>query len=229
MKKIFPTCISNENILFLRAKLITGYYIVDILRWLNYKISNKFKKDKGIIGKLIEFYLIGNKQNNFSNQDIPHLGIEIKTITIDINNKIINDSFICSLPLINKNNLFFYQSKLYNKLSKILWIPIIIKNINTPILMRKIGHPFFWIPSINEKKKLHDDWDNLMKLLILGKIKYINFYNGYILLVKNKGNKKQLTKTINNIGEIISVIPKSLYLKKKFLYSLIKKNKNFIK
>ncbi|QJC34282.1 hypothetical protein GJT94_02070 [Enterobacteriaceae endosymbiont of Donacia cinerea] len=227
MKKIFPTFISNENILFLRAKLIKGYHIIDILRWLDYKISNNFKKDKGIIGKLIEFYLTGKKQNNVLNQDIPNLGIEIKTITIDINNKIINDSFICSLSLINKNNLIFYKSKLDNKLSKILWIPIIIKNINTPILRRRIGNPFFWIPSINEKKKLNYDWNNLIKLLILGKIKYINYYNGYILLVKNKGNKKQLTKTINNIGEIISIIPKALYFKKKFLYSLIKKIKIF--
>ncbi|QJC37092.1 hypothetical protein GJU01_02050 [Enterobacteriaceae endosymbiont of Donacia vulgaris] len=229
MQKIFPTYISNENILFLRAQLITGYYIIDILRWLNYKISYKFNKDKGIIGKLIEFYLTSNKQNNFLNQDIPDLGIEIKTITIDINNKIINNSFICSLPLMNNKNLFFYPNKLYNKLSKILWIPIIIKNIKTPMLMRKIGHPFFWIPSINEKKKLNYDWNNLMKLLILGQIKYINSYNGYILLVKNKGNKKQLTKTINNTGKIISVTPKSLYFKKKFLSSLIRKHKNLTK
>ncbi|QJC37502.1 hypothetical protein GJU02_02060 [Enterobacteriaceae endosymbiont of Donacia thalassina] len=224
MKKIFSNLVPNENILFLRAKLITGYYIIDIIRWLNYKISDNFKKDKGIIGKLIEFYLIGKKNNNFLNQDIPYLGIEIKTITINIKNKIINDIFICSFPLVNKNVVLFYKSNLYNKLSKILWIPIIIKNINTPILMRKIGKPFFWTPSIDEKIKLNYDWNNLMKLLILGEITNINSYNGFILLVKNKGIKRQLTKTINSMGEIISIIPKSFYLKKKFLNSLIKRN-----
>ncbi|QJC38734.1 hypothetical protein GJU05_02080 [Enterobacteriaceae endosymbiont of Donacia fulgens] len=224
MKKIFSTFIPNENILFLRAKLITGYYILDIARWLNYKISNNFKKDKGIIGKLIEFYLIGKKNNNLFNQDIPYLGIEIKTITIDLNNKTINNSFICSLPLINKDLLLFYKSKLYNKVSKILWIPIIIKNINTPLHMRKIGKPFFWVPNIDDKIKLNYDWSNLVKLLILGKIKSINSYNGYILLIKNKGGKKSFTKTINNLGKVISVVPKALYFKKKFLNSLLKNN-----
>ncbi|QJC38313.1 hypothetical protein GJU04_02070 [Enterobacteriaceae endosymbiont of Donacia marginata] len=224
MREIFSTFIPNENILFLRAKLITGYYIIDIARWLNYKISDNTKKDKGIIGKLIEFYLIGKKKNNLSNQDIPYLGIEIKTITINLNNKSINNSFICSLPLVNKNLFYFYKSKLYNKLSKILWIPIIIKNINTPILKRRIGKPFFWIPTIDDKIKLNYDWSNLIKLLILGKIKNINSYNGYILLIKNKGKKKSFTKTINNLGKTISVPPKALYFKKNFLNSLLKNN-----
>ncbi|QJC35873.1 MutH/Sau3AI family endonuclease [Enterobacteriaceae endosymbiont of Donacia sparganii] len=228
MKEIFSTIIPNENILFLRAKLITGYSIIDIARWLNYKIFNNFKQDKGIIGKLIEFYLIGKQNNNLSNQDIPYLGIEIKTITINKKNKIINDCFICSFPLINKNTLLFYKKKLDNKISKILWIPIIIKNINTPLPMRKIGKPFFWVPSVKEKIKLNYDWNNLIKLLIIGEIKNINSYNGYILLVKNKGNKKQLTKTIDKTGKIISIIPRSLYFKKKFLNYLLKKNLNNI-
>ncbi|QJC37911.1 hypothetical protein GJU03_02050 [Enterobacteriaceae endosymbiont of Donacia bicoloricornis] len=193
------------------------------MRWLNYKISNNSKNDKGLIGKLIEFYLIGKKHNHKSNQDIPYLGIEIKTITINLNNKIINDIFICSLPLVNKNVLCFYKSKLYNKLSKILWIPI-IRDINIPFFKRKIGKPFFWVPTINDKIKLNYDWNNLIKLLILGKIKNINSYNGYILSIKNKGNKKSFTKTINHLGKIISIFPKALYFKKKFLNSLLRNN-----
>ncbi|QJC36272.1 hypothetical protein GJT99_02035 [Enterobacteriaceae endosymbiont of Donacia cincticornis] len=220
MKKIFSTIILNENILFLRAKLITGYHIIDIIKWLNYPINNNSIKDKGLIGKLVEYYLIGEKQNNKLNQDIPYLGIEIKTITINLKNKILNDSFICSFPLLIKNNLSFYKKKLYEKISKILWIPIITKSVNTHIFKKKIGNPFFWEPSTKDKIKLDNDWNNLIKLLIIGQLQNINYYNGYILLVKNKSNTKQLTKTINKNGKILYISPKAFYFKKKYLNSL---------
>ncbi|QJC35461.1 hypothetical protein GJT97_02025 [Enterobacteriaceae endosymbiont of Donacia proxima] len=222
MKKIFSSIILNKNILFLRAKLITGHYIIDIIKWLNYPINNNSIKDKGIIGKLIEYYLIGKKQNNKLNQDIPHLGIEIKTITINLKNKVLNDCFICSFPLIIKHNLSFYKKKLYKKISKILWIPIITNNINTSIFNKKIGDPFFWEPSFKDKVKLNNDWNNLIKLLIIGQLKKINFYKGNILLIKNKGNKKQLTRTINQNGKFLYILPKSFYFKKKYLNYLFK-------
>ncbi|QJC34685.1 hypothetical protein GJT95_02050 [Enterobacteriaceae endosymbiont of Donacia crassipes] len=222
MKKIFSTIIPNENILFLRAKLITGYYIIDIIKWLNYPINYNSIKDKGIIGKLIEYYLTGEKQNNKLNQDIPYLGIEIKTITVNLKNKILNDCFICSFPLLIKKSLSFYKNQLYKKISKILWIPIITKNINTPMLKKKIGNPFFWEPSIKDKIKLNNDWNNLIKLLIMGQLKNINYYNGYMLIVKNKSNKKQLTKTIDQNGKFLYISPKAFYFKKKYLSSLLK-------
>ncbi|QJC32252.1 hypothetical protein GJT89_02045 [Enterobacteriaceae endosymbiont of Donacia versicolorea] len=226
MKKMFSSIIYEEKMLLLRAQLIKGFNIIDIARWLNYKIPKNINKDKGIMGKLIEFYLIGKHQNNKSNQDLPYLGIEIKTITINKKNKVINDNFICSFSLINENNFLFYKSKLYNKISKILWIPI-IKNINIPFFMNKIGKAFLWKPSNDDKIKLFNDWNNLTKLLILGQINNINSYNGYILLVKNKSNKKKLTKAIDKNGKIIFVTPKSFYFKKNFLNFILKNKVNF--
>ncbi|QJC31831.1 hypothetical protein GJT88_02125 [Enterobacteriaceae endosymbiont of Donacia tomentosa] len=219
---MFSQFIYNEKMLLLRATLLTGNNIIDIIKWTNYAISKNFEKDKGFIGKLIEFFLLGKKTNNKYNQDIPHLGIEIKTITIYKNNNIINDSFICSLPLLNKNNLFWYKSKLYNKLSKILWIPIIVKNKKTHMFMKIIGQPLLWKPSVFDKIKIYNDWIKFIELFILGQIKHINYYNGSILLVKNKSEKKKLTKTIDNQGKIIFITPKSFYLKKEFIKSFIK-------
>ncbi|QJC33052.1 MutH/Sau3AI family endonuclease [Enterobacteriaceae endosymbiont of Donacia semicuprea] len=221
MKKIFSSIIYNEKMLLLRAQLIKGFNIIDIARWLDYKIPKNIKEDKGIIGKLIEFYLIGKNSYNRLSKDLPYLGIEIKTLTINKKNKVINDNFICSFSLINEKNFIFYKSKLYNKLLKILWIPI-IKNINTPYTMNKIGKAFLWEPSNNDKIKLFNDWNNLIKLLILGQIKNINSYNGYILLVKNKSNKTKLTKAINKNGKVIFITPKSFYFKKKFLNYVLK-------
>ncbi|QJC35036.1 MutH/Sau3AI family endonuclease [Enterobacteriaceae endosymbiont of Donacia piscatrix] len=222
MKKIFSTIILNENILFLRAKLITGYYIIDLIKWLNYPVNNNSIKDKGIIGKLIEYYLTGEKKNNKLNQDIPYLGIEIKTITINLKKKVLNDCFICSFPLLIKNNLSFYKKKLNKKISKILWVPIITNNINTYVFNKQIGDPFFWKPSFNDKVKLNNDWNNLIKLLIIGQLKKINYYNGDILLVKNKNSKKKLTRTIDQNGKFLYIYPKAFYIKKKYLNKLFK-------
>ncbi|QJC29259.1 MutH/Sau3AI family endonuclease [Enterobacteriaceae endosymbiont of Plateumaris rustica] len=223
IKKIFSNTINSEKILFLRASLIIGHSLNDIAKWLNYNnIPLNLNKDKGWIGKLIELCLLGIQQKNIFNQDIPQIGIEIKTIPIDEKGNTINNTFICSFPLINKNILIWKKSKLYNKLSKILWIPIITKSKNTPIGMRIIGNPIIWTPSKRDYKKIYNDWIELMKLLISGNIDYINHYNGTILLVKTKSNKNKLIEIINQDNKIILTTPRAFYLKKKFTKTLLK-------
>ncbi|QJC33869.1 hypothetical protein GJT93_02055 [Enterobacteriaceae endosymbiont of Donacia provostii] len=224
MKNIFSTIVSNDNLLLLRAQSISGYQIINIIKWLNYPINNNSIKDKGIIGKIIEYYLIGKKPENKLNQDIPYLGIEIKTLTMNLKNKILNDCFICSFPLLIKKKLFFYKKKLNNKISKILWIPIIVPNIKTPLLQRYIGNPVFWIPSTKDKIKINNDLNNLIQLLILGRIEKLNYYSGHVLLIKDKSKKKQSTKTINKNGKFLYVSPKAFYIKKKFLNKLFNSN-----
>ncbi|QJC28370.1 MutH/Sau3AI family endonuclease [Enterobacteriaceae endosymbiont of Plateumaris braccata] len=220
INKIFSNNINNEEILFLRATLMTGYCLSNIAEWLNLHIPINLNKDKGWIGKLIELYLLGSQQKNIFNQDIPQIGIEIKTIPINEKGNTINNTFICSLPLKNKNFIIWEKSKLYNKLSKILWIPIITKNENVPFEMRVIGNPILWKPSKENYKNLYKDWLELMKLLVSGKIEYMNYYNGTILLVKTKSNKNKLIKTINENNEIILTTPRAFYLKKKFTKTL---------
>ncbi|QJC28814.1 DNA mismatch repair protein MutH [Enterobacteriaceae endosymbiont of Plateumaris consimilis] len=220
IKKIFSNNIINEKILFFRATLMTGHCLNDIAEWLNFKIPTNLNKDKGWIGKLIELYLLGKQQKNRFNQDIPQIGIEIKTIPIDVKGNTINNTFICYLPLTNKNFLIWKESTLYSKLLKILWIPIITKNKNIPFEMRVIGKPIIWKPSKKNYKNLYNDWIELMKLLISGKIECINHYNGTILLVKTKSNKNKLIKTINQNNEIILTSPRAFYLKKKFTKTL---------
>ncbi|WP_168892811.1 MutH/Sau3AI family endonuclease [Enterobacteriaceae endosymbiont of Plateumaris pusilla] len=216
INKIFSNNINSEKILLLRASLITGHYLINIAKWLNYNIPINLNKDKGWIGKLIELYLLGNKQKNTFNQDIPQIGIEIKTIPIDEKGNTINDTFICSFPLINKKVFIWNKSKLYKKLSKILWIPIITKSKNTPLSMRVIGKPIIWKPSKKDYKKLYNDWIGLITLFISGNIENINYYNGTILVVKTKSKKNKLIKTINKDNNIILTKSRAFYLKKNF-------------
>ncbi|QJC30583.1 MutH/Sau3AI family endonuclease [Enterobacteriaceae endosymbiont of Neohaemonia nigricornis] len=210
------TNIHSIKILILKLKLIIGYSITDIAKFLNYPIPINIKYNKGFAGQLIEYYLIGRHINNKYHQDFEHLGIEIKTITINKNFNVLNDSYICTCSLFKNNNMFWNTSILYKKLSIILWIPIITNSINTPLKERIIGHPKLWSPTVDEKKILYKDWYNLIQLLILGQIQELNNYYGSILIIKNKSNKKQNTKFIDYLGNVCYTSPKAFFLKKTF-------------
>ncbi|QJC30999.1 MutH/Sau3AI family endonuclease [Enterobacteriaceae endosymbiont of Macroplea appendiculata] len=212
--------IYNEENLMIKAKLIIGYNIMEIAKSLNYCLPKLMKYNTGCIGKLIEYYFFDTHINNQFNQDIPYLGIEIKTVTINPNKQVLYDSYICSCTLLTQN-VIWEKNNISQKISKILWMPIITYNSKTPILNRIIGTPVLWQPTLYEKTILKYDWTNIIHLLIMGYTQDLNEYNGYILKIKNKSKKNIKTKIIDQNGNIIFTVPKAFYFKRHFITSII--------
>ncbi|PPI88449.1 DNA mismatch repair endonuclease MutH [Candidatus Pantoea edessiphila] len=210
----------NKITLFARAQALAGFTIGNLAANAGLEIPYNLKKDKGWIGRLIELYL-GVDSKNKAEQDFAHLGIELKTIPIDSYGNPIEDTFVCSVPLINNIGITWETSNIQNKLSSILWIPIEGKK-NIPLKMRRIATSLLWSPNITENTILRNDWEEIIEMIVLGKIDKIASYHGTFLKIKIKAaNNKILTKAISDKGKIILTLPRGFYLKKSFTKIII--------
>ncbi|WP_236260982.1 DNA mismatch repair endonuclease MutH [Pantoea sp. SoEX] len=210
----------NEFTLLSRAQALAGFTIGNLARNADLLVPSDLKINKGWIGRLIEIYL-GVISYNKSEQDFIDLGIELKTIPIDSLGNPTENTFICTASLIKNKNTTWRTSNIKNRLSKILWIPI-EGDKNIPLKIRRIGRPFLWSPSIKEDMMLRKDWEEIMNLIIFGKINHINKYTGLLLQLGAKTlNSKLLNKDIENKDMIILTLPRKFYLKKFFTKIII--------
>ncbi|WP_281495921.1 DNA mismatch repair endonuclease MutH [Candidatus Schneideria nysicola] len=214
---------SSQKELMDRANRLAGFNLGELATWANINIPLDLKKDKGWIGKLIEFCLGANTKSKAS-RDFPHLNIELKTLPIDENGIPIENTFICMINLINYHKTIWETSYLRYKISQILWIPI-EGSKDITLSMRRIGIPHLWILNQNKLEELilQYDWESLMNLIVLGKIQSIYNFSGELIQISSKRkNHLSLTPAIDQNGKIILVSPCGFYFKKSFTKKIIK-------
>ncbi len=201
--------------IFLILNSIYGYSLEILLNFTNYKLCKNFYKDKGWVGKFIEYFLL-NKFTNTNSCDSLLLNLEIKTLSIDLFNNINNDTFLMSYKLVNFFKLINKDSILIKKIQKILWIPIIGNN-NIKFFKRVIGKCFL---SILNNKDI---------LIILNQLNNINniilheFYNIKVSIIYTYFLKFQFLNKKKNINKCYIKI----YFRKSFLKKIINKNLYF--
>lgn len=90
--------------------------------------------------------------------------------------------------------------------------------------------PIIWSPNIIQEKKIQNDWEELMEMIILGKINNITSQHGEVLMIKKKSTHKySLTKAIGKYGQTIMTCPRSFYLRRKFTNLIINNKNNLFK
>lgn len=219
---IYPP--ANENELITRAYNLSGFNLGELAANLNIKIPINLKRNKGWVGMLIE-RLLGASAGSKQEQDFANIGIELKTIPLNSSNgKPLETTFVCMAQLITNKGITWEKSYVRYKLSRVLWIPIEAQ-IEIPIPQRRIGNPLLWSPNIDEERQLKQDWEELLDLIVLGKIDNITSSYGEVLQLKHKSaNNRALTAAIGEFGNIIFTIPRGFYLKKCFTSRLLSRN-----
>ncbi|AKC32396.1 DNA mismatch repair endonuclease MutH [Candidatus Pantoea carbekii] len=218
---LFPRPPKNEIELLKRAYELTGKSLLSLAKNFNLSIPTNLKHAKGWIGMLLELYLGANATSK-PQQDFSHLGIELKSIPVNTERKPLETTFICMVPLIKNNNITWENSYLRYKLKRVLWIPV-EGNHSLELAKRRIGQPLLWSPNKEENQKLHQDWEELMEIIALGKIDFLNSRYGEWLQIRPKAaNSKALTPAIGENGEIIMTLPRGFYLRKNFTELLLK-------
>ena len=218
------TCIwsaKNKTDLLVRAQNLSGLKLETLATRLKMSVPINLKKNKGWIGLLLERYL-NVKSGNKTEQDFAYLGIELKTIPVDVDFcKPLESTFVCMVRLIRNYGTSWENSYLRSKLTSVLFIPIESKN-KLPLNKRRIGNPILWNLNTIEDNMLRRDWEELMDMIVLGKVKDINAYYGTWLQVRPKAlNSKSLTKGIGQNGRTILTTPLGFYLRKNFTERLL--------
>ncbi|KAA8997625.1 DNA mismatch repair endonuclease MutH [Affinibrenneria salicis] len=220
LSSILPEPPQDEQTLFQRALALAGYSLGELAQAAALPIPANLKRDKGWIGLLLERYL-GASAGSKPEQDFPQLGIELKTIPIDEQGRPLETTFVCVAPLTGNSGVTWESSHVRHKLARVLWIPVEGAR-HIPLAERRIGTPLLWSPSASEEEQLRRDWEELMDLIVLGRVENITARHGEVLQLRPKAaNSRALTEAIGEHGQPILTLPRGFYLKKTFTAPLL--------
>jgi DNA mismatch repair protein MutH len=205
----------TETELLQRAQSIAGVNFAELAREADMTVPADLKRDKGWVGQLLEWHL-GATAGSKPQQDFEHLGIELKSIPISHSGKPLETTFVCVAPLVGIHGVSWEQSHVRNKLSRVLWLPVEGER-EIPLAERRVGSPLIWSPSPAEEALIKADWEELMELIALGKIREITAKHGEVLQLRPKGAHGRIkTDAYGSVGSPIKTMPKGFYLRTQF-------------
>ena len=222
---------SSEQELLERVQSLAGLTLAEVANKAGIDIPKDLKRHKGWVGLLLE-HVLGATASSRPEPDFPHLGIELKTLPINIQGKPLETTFVSVAPLVGLVGINWNNSWVRRKLSRVLWVPIIGENINNntteksiPLAQRQIGSAFIWSPSVEEEHLLAMDWQELTDMIALGNVEKIHGKHGQVLQLRPKAaNSKAKTKAFDRHGKPFMTLPRGFYLKIPFTQMILNKN-----
>lgn len=206
--------------LLAQAQSIAGLTFGELADELHIPVPPDLKRDKGWVGMLLERAL-GATAGSKAEQDFSHLGVELKTLPINAEGYPLETTFVSLAPLVQNSGVKWENSHVRHKLSCVLWMPI-EGSRHIPLRERHIGAPIFWKPTAEQERQLKQDWEELMDLIVLGKLEQITARIGEVMQLRPKGaNSRAVTKGIGKNGEIIDTLPLGFYLRKEFTAQIL--------
>lgn len=203
-----------------QAQSIAGLTFGELADELHIPVPIDLKRDKGWVGMLLERAL-GATAGSKAEQDFSHLGVELKTLPINAEGYPLETTFVSLAPLVQNSGVKWENSHVCHKLSCVLWMPI-EGSRHIPLRERHIGAPIFWKPTAEQERQLKQDWEELMDLIVLGKLDQITARIGEVMQLRPKGaNSRAVTKGIGKNGEIIDTLPLGFYLRKEFTAQIL--------
>lgn len=210
----------SEAQLFAQAQRLAGFTLGELGQMAGLPVPQDLKRDKGWTGLLLERWL-GASAGSKPEQDFAALGVELKTIPVDNAGRPLETTFVCVAPLTGNSGVVWETSHVRHKLKRVLWIPV-EGSREIPLSVRRVGSPLLWSPSEEEEHQLRMDWEELMDLIVLGRVESITARHGEVLQLRPKAaNSKALTEAIGTEGQRILTLPQGFYLKKNFTRALL--------
>ena len=203
-----------------QAQSIAGLTFGELADELHIPVPPDLKRDKGWVGMLLE-HALGATAGSKAEQDFSHLGVELKTLPINAEGYPLETTFVSLAPLVQNSGVKWENSHVRHKLSCVLWMPI-EGSRHIPLRERHIGAPILWKPTAEQERQLKQDWEELMDLIVLGKLDQITARIGEVMQLRPKGaNSRAVTKGIGKNGEIIETLPLGFYLRKEFTAKIL--------
>ncbi|QDP02056.1 DNA mismatch repair endonuclease MutH [Thalassotalea sp. PS06] len=210
----------TERQLLQTAQNLSGLTLGELAMQLQVRVPDNLNKEKGWIGLLLEKAL-GASAGSKPLPDFPELGIELKTLPINRQAKVLETTFVSVAPLTGLTGVTWQTSHVKKKMAKVLWVPIISER-QLPVGERVICTPFLWQPNPQEEALMQADWQELTDMIVLGEVEKINGTYGQVLQLRPKAaNSKAKTKAFDKNGRPFQTLPRGFYLKTAFTQQLL--------
>ena len=172
---------------------------------------------KGQTGQLIERAL-GASAGPRAVPDFVGLGVELKTVPVDLAGRPRESTFVCSFRVGEVESASWRTSPLRAKLAHVLFVPIVGRGAQ-----RTIGRPCFWRPTPAQEAELQADFEHLMDVILRGRIESLTAHHGRWLQVRPKaahGRVRTLAYGLDD--EPIATIPRGFYLRARCVGALLR-------
>jgi len=171
---ISPTVKSLKTVqeLLYRCDQISGVPFSDLERFSAKPWIGTSTQNKGWGGKLVE-RLVGGDAGGRPAADITNLGVEIKSIPIGADARVLMPTKIAHINYQSLIDQEWWESSAFHKLRAILFVPIVKFDTKT---YREwfIRGPFLWLPSEACLKQFKSDYDAVRNLVVEGRFDEIH-------------------------------------------------------
>jgi len=207
--------------LSLRASDLAGLNLGELAAELGVLVPGELKRAKGWVGSLMEKAL-GASAASRAEPDFPALGVELKTLPVDSQGKPLESTFVCTIELSKIADSEWEASRLWQKLSHVLWVPV--EGTRALIVAeRRIGTPFLWKPDDDERQQLREDWETLAALIARGRTSEITGHLGQVLQVRPKAARgSSRRRALDEEGGLYDEQPKGFYLHPQFTHAILR-------
>ncbi len=216
-----PTALPHDvDELLRRAVGLSGHCLGDLAQWLDVALPPRPHAAKGWIGELVETGL-GAPAGSRPEPDFAALGVELKTIPVRADGQPTESTWVTRVPLVNAGHDTWRTSAVYAKLACVLWMPV-QDAATAPLSERRLGSPLLWRPDADQEARLRADWQDLMELVMVGRVDEITGRHGACLQIRPKGrNARQLDPGVGVDGHLTRVHPRGFYLRASFTAEIL--------
>lgn len=202
----------KQNELLAKAQELSGLSFFQLAQCLNLAVPTQTTHAKGWLGQAVEKYL-GASSGSLPQPDFPELSIELKTVPVDKNARVLESTYVTVLSLLSDLEYDWQSSVCYKKLQNVLWIPVEGEK-NIPFHQRRIGQARLWSPNEQQYLVLKQDWENIMEMVVTGKVEKLNGSIGHYLHVRPKAaNASVITDSFDEDANLIKTLPRGFYLR----------------
>lgn len=215
-----PAAPRDEAELLARARDLAGLTLGQAAARLCLETPRDLLRHKGWVGNLIE-QLLGATAGSRDEPDFPHLGVELKTIPVNRLGRALETTFVCTIDLGSVADTEWRESRVYRKLAKVLWVPILAE-ADLPLSERTIGSSFLWTLNEEQERGLRWDWEELAGMIGRGDIDDVRGQLGTWLQVRPKAaNAQARRRGFDADGASVAVLPRGFYLRQVFTEGIL--------
>lgn len=177
---------------------------------------------KGWSGEVIE-QALGVPAHGEAGPDFPALGIELKTIPLNARWVPVETTHVCTLNLTQDLQTAWEESRVYQKLRHVLFVPLITAP-GMPQAERRIGAALLWRPSLEEDALLAQDWEEIISMIGQGELHRVSARIGQVLQLRPKAaSGRALTPGRDEEGRPAAQLPRGFYLRTRFTHSILRR------
>jgi len=212
----------SETELMTRALHISGQSLGELAAQFDIRVPDDPVKAKGWAGQLLE-HALGASAASLPEPDFQLIGVELKTIPVNPQGKPLESTYVCHVPLEPAVGPTRWEDSIvYLKLSRVLWLPVIVTEQAT-LADRRVGRGMLWSPDAGQAASLRQDWEELMDLVCLGQTETITSHLGTCLQIRPKAANAQSRRWgVGEHGERVRTLPRGFYLRSQFTQDLLR-------